>query len=275
MDETTLQVYSLLFIMATVLLVYTARFLEGRRQSRRPQRPIAAFERLPAWTGKAIETNRPLHLAFGSAAIGEDSTAVALAQAEFFHHIINDANLGDVSPILSSSAPATIPLSQATLRRAWAGDDYLSHARWYPAGKRSLAYAAAISADMPADQPAAHIMAGSFGPELALLLDSAHRRDQGSLAVSDQLTGQAIAYAMADEVLLGEELFAAASYLAPDGPTAIDAVLLDVWRSLLLLALPALLLLSFSEQLPWLSWALVAVVLAIVIIIGVIAYRRR
>ena len=126
-----------------------------------------------------------------------------------------------------------------------------------------------------ADAPAAHILAGSFGPELALMIDSAHRRGQGSLAVSDQLAGQAVAYALADHALIGEELFAASSYVSEDGGGRIDAATLDVWRGLIILGLTVLLLLEFSKQLPLLSWQLAAAVAAILIVLGAIIYRRR
>lgn len=275
MDETTLQVYSLLFVMATVVLVYTARFLQARRGKRRAQRQIAGFAQLPNWTGQAIESKRPLHLSFGSAGIGEDNTAVALAEAEFFHHIIQGASASDISPIVSMSSSATIPLAQDTVRRAWQGGDYLSRVHWYPQGKRSLAFAASVTATMRADEPAAHILAGSFGPELALLLNSADGMGQPSLAVSDQLEGQAVAYAMADHALIGEELFAAPGYVSEDGRAGADAVVMDVWRGLLIMGVTVLLLLEVSKGMPWLSWPLMAVIAAILAVIAIVIHRRR
>ena len=274
MDETTLRVYSVLFVMATVLLVYTARFFQARRRQRRAKRQIAAFDQIPAWTGQALETGRPLHLAFGGAGIGEDNTAVALAEAELFYHLIARANLGDISPMVTMSSAATIPLAQDTVRRAWQGGDYLSRVQWYPQGKRSIAYAAAVSGAAQIDEPAAHIMAGSFGPELALMLDSADRRGQGSLAVSDQLEGQAVAFAMADDVLIGEELFAAPGYVSDDGSGDTDGIVMDVWRGLIIFGVTIVLLLELAKQLTWLSWPLVAVVVAIALVIGVIIQRR-
>ncbi len=278
MDETTRQIFSLLFLLATAALIYAAGFLLARASRRRPQRPLAAFERLPRWISRAIETRRPLHLAFGSAGIGDDNTAVALAEAEFFHHIIAQANLADAAPIVSLSSAATVPLAQETLRRAWDGDSSLDRVRWQPQGKRSLAYAAALSAMLSTsddEAPAAHILAGSFGPELALLLDSADRRGQPSLAVSDQLEGQAVAYALADSALIGEELFAAPSYVADDPRLSIDAVLLDIGRGLLILGLTIALLLEIAEKLLWLSWPMVAVGLALLVVVVAVIYRRR
>lgn len=275
MDKTTLQVYSVLFVLATALLVYTARYFQARRVRRRAQRQIAGFEAISGWTGQAIESNRPLHLAFGSAGIGEDNTAVALAEAEFFHHVMQRVGAGDVSPIVSTSAAATVPLGQDALRRGWLSGGTLTRTQWYPQGKRSIAYAAAISAVVESERPSAHIFAGSFGAELALMIDSADRRGQGSLAVSDQLPGQAVAYAMADEVLIGEELFAAAGYAVEAGRAPADAIVMDVWRALLIMGMTVALLLEAAKQMPWLSWPAVAVASLILLGLGLLVYRRR
>ncbi len=275
MDDTTLQVYSVLFVLATVVLVYTARYFGARRARRRAQRQIAGFDALPGWAEGAIESSRPLHLAFGSAGVGEDNTAVALAEAEFFHHVIQRVGAGDVSPIISTSAAATVPLGQDTLRRGWQRGGALTRTQWYPQGRRSIGYAAAVSGVIESERPSAHIFAGSFGSELALMIDSAARRGQGSLAVSDQLQGQAVAYAMADQALIGEELFAAASYAAEDGRAPADAMVMDVWRALLIMGMTVVLLLEVAKQMPWLSWPAVAVASLVLLGLGLLVYRRR
>lgn len=269
MDDTTLQVYSVLFIAITVVLVYSARYFQARR---RRQRQLDGMARISQWITQSIESSRPLHLSFGNAGVGGDNTPAALAEAEFFHQVIRRAESCDMSPILSMSAPATLPLGQAVLRRAWLKGGALSRAQWYPP---DLAYAGAIAASMADDEPAAHIMAGSFGAELALMLDSAERRGGASLAVSDRLDGGAVAFAQADHVLIGEELFAASGAVSEDGGGPGDAAVLDVWRGLIILGATILLMLEFSKQLPLLSWQLVAVVVAILIVLGLISARRR
>ena len=224
------------------------------------------------WTGQAIEANRPLHLSHGSAAIGSESTALALAQAEFFHHIIESAAASDVAPLVSTSAPSTVPLAQDTLRRAWAGDGAWTRAQWLPP---DLAYAAGLSATLHKDDPAAHILAGSFGAELALLLDDAERRGQGTLAHSDQLAGQAVAYAMADEVLIGEEIFAAPGYATDDGRAQADAIVLDVLRALVIGGLAFALLIEVAKRSPDQNWLLIISVGAIVLVLLLLLLRRR
>ena len=275
MDETTLRVYSILFILGTIVLVYTARFFRARRSHRLSQQQVVGFEHLPAWVGQAIETSRPLHLSFGSADVGGDSAVIAAAEAELFYHIIKAAQSSDVAPVISTSASATLPLCQDTIRRAWDGADRQARAQWYPQGPRSIAFAAGLTATMQVDQPSAHILAGSFGPELALILDSAERSGQGTFAVSDQLEGQAIAFAMADEVLIGEQLFSAAAYLSHESSARADATVQDVWRGLLIILLAILLMLNVTRQLQMLSWQIVLASALGLLTIGVLLYRGR
>lgn len=277
MDVTTQQWLSVLFVFATAVLVYTARILQSRGSSRRRLRPMSAFARIPSWSSQAIEADRPLHLAFGSASIGEDNTATALANAELFHHIIEKNSAGDTPPALSTSAPATVPLANARVDAAWAGAGGMRNVHWYPQGKRALGYAAGVTAVIGDDAPPAHILAGSFGAELGLILDSARRNRQDTLAVSDRLEGQAVAYAMADETLIGEELFAAPAYVSDEGRAAADAIVMDVWRALLMILITLALVLGMAGQLPWLSGQLLAVVALVALALGAILWtiRRR
>ncbi|MCY4539754.1 MAG: hypothetical protein OXE52_16190, partial [Chloroflexi bacterium] len=217
----------------------------------------------------------PLHLSFGSAGIDRENAAVAADDAELFYHTIKAAGSGDVAPVISTSSAATVPLCQDTIRRAWAGDDRRARAQWFPGGPRSMAFAAGLTATMQVEDPSAHILAGSFGPELALILDSAERQGQGSFAVSDQLEGQAIAFAMADEVLIGEQLFSAAAWLSNESTARADASAQDVWRGLLIALMAIMMLIEVTRQLQIASWSLVVGGALALIFIGLAFVRRR
>jgi hypothetical protein len=157
-----------------------------------------------ALVGNAIESDRPIHLSLGSAGLGGASTLLSIASAEFAYHMIERAAIGDTSPIVTLSDASVLPLAQDSLRRAYQsrglGAGYKSiNARWYPAGSRSLAFAAAITALMGDDRVSSNVMVGSYGPELALITDASKRRKLPIIAVSDQLEGQAVAYALVEE----------------------------------------------------------------------------
>lgn len=278
MDDSALQIYTILFVAITILLVYSSRVFHARRTGpfiHGGRGALPGFKRLPGWVGRAIESGSPLHLSFGSAGIDAENAAVAAAEAELFYHVIKTVQSGDVAPVISASSPATIPLCQDTLRRAWPGEGRRARAQWLPQGQRSMAFAAGLTATMSAEQPAAHILAGSFGPELALILDSARRQGQGSLSVSDQLEGSAVAYAMADEVLIGEQLYSAAARLSHDSAARADASAQDAWRGILIALMAILMLTNVTGQLGFGSLPLLVGAALALIALGIMFFRSR
>lgn len=241
MDSTTQVITVLILLLALVISVIATQFIR-RRRDLVTLRPIAAYAALPLMVGEAIEANHPVHLSFGSANLGGSSTLLALASAELFYQAVQRAAIGAVSPIITVSDTTAIPLGQDTLRRAYRSRDLLERyprgsVRWYPAGPRSLAFAAALTATLGDDRVANNVLVGSFGPELALVTEAAARRNQGVIAASDQLEGQAVAYAMSDQVLIGEEIFTAGAYLGESASQTASVVALDVLRWLLILAI--------------------------------------
>jgi hypothetical protein len=207
-------------------------------------RSIPAYAAVPNLVGLSVESGQPMHLAFGSSGIGGLSTLLTLASAELFYQISRRAAIGDTPPLITLSNTSTLPLAQDTLRRAYQSRNRLdrfrySAVRWYPSGSRSLAYAAALTVAIRDDSVSSNILAGSFGPEMALIMEAGARRGSPSLAVSDQLSGQAIAYAFSEYVLIGEEVFAARAYLSESPAKAFDVVRLDLLRWLIVFAILA------------------------------------
>lgn len=242
MDSTT-QLIALLVI----LVVFVLNFIVRRR--RVPMRPIAAYSILPTLANESIEAARPLHLSLGSATIGDNTTLFALAGADFLYYAVREATLSDAPPIITVTNSTAISLGLDILRRAYRRAGMLeryrpTQVRWYPQGGRSLAFAGGIMAmqSMGEDGISANILAGRFGTELALILWSSQARGRPSVATSDQIEGQAVAMAMADYPLLGDELFAAPGYL--DDSLALNGrnVTIDLTRFLLALAIVALMI---------------------------------
>ncbi len=239
--DSTIQIITMLIIVAATVTSVVS-LLIVRRHGKQPLRPLGAYALLPSLTSQTIESARPLHLSLGSAAIGGQQTLLALAGAEFLYEAARQVAIGDAPPIFTVSEPSALPLAADTLRRAFTAQRLrhrfdASQTRWLPAGHHSLAYAAAVSAMTREDRTGAHIMVGSFGSELALIMDAAYRGQQPVVAMSDDLSGQAVAYGLADASLTGEELFVASAYLgdAPSGQAL--ALTLDALRWLLIVAI--------------------------------------
>lgn len=236
MDSSTTQLLSILVIVLALVVVAV---LPRRRYT---LRPIQAYQDMTVFPGRMIESSKPMHLSLGSAGIGGESTLLAVASAELAYHLARRAAMGDGMPILTLSSASALPLGQDTLRRAYQSRGRIAAykstgVRWYPAGSRSLAFAAAVTTMMRDDEISANVLGGSYGPELSLMIDAAQRRDIPVVAVSDQLEGQAVAYALADAPLIGEEVFASESYLGDETAPTSESIAIDVLRWLTVLAL--------------------------------------
>jgi hypothetical protein len=228
----------LILLLTMVISVVVTQFVR-RRNDLFALREIPAYSTLPLVVGEAIESNRPMHVSLGSAGIGGTNTLLALASAELAYQVAQRASIGAVAPIVTVSDASALPLAQDTLRRAYNSRDLLDRyrigsAQWYPAGGRSLAFAAALTSVVGNDRVAGNVLAGSYGPELALISDAAMRRDQHLVATSDQLEGQAVALVMAEYPLLGEDVFAAGAYLGQGASQIAGLVTQDVLRWLLI-----------------------------------------
>jgi hypothetical protein len=226
----------LLALATHLILTQTIR----RRQRAVPLRSIQAYEMLPLMIGESIEADRPIHLSFGSTGLGGTNTVLTVAAAELAYQVAQRTATGAVAPIITMSDPTTIPLAQDTLRRAYVTRDRLDRyrsgsVRWFPSGAQSLAFAAALTSTLGDDQVSGNVLMGTYGPELALILEAAARRSQPAIATSDRIEGQAVAYAMSDYPLIGEEVFTAGAYLGDNASHTAAVVTMDVLRTLLIL----------------------------------------
>lgn len=228
----------LLALATNLILTQTIR----RRRRATPLRPIRAFEMLPLMIGEAVEADRPLHVSLANTGLGGESTVLTLAAAELAYQAARRAAIGATAPIITVSDASALPLAQDTLRRAYFTRERIvpysgSQARWYPSSSQTLAFAAALTATMGDERVAGNVLIGRFGPELALVLEQAQRRRIPTIATSTTLDGQAIAYAMADFPVTGEEVFTAGAYMGEAANQTAATSAVDVLRWVLILAI--------------------------------------
>lgn len=228
-----------------LLAVAFAATLLGRFIFRRfapPLRPLAAYDRLPALAADAVESQHTLHFSLGSSTLGDNSTLSALVAAEVIYRLSERLAISRQPPVITLADPLALPLAQDTLRRAYAYRQNMDYYRataaiWFPQGPRSLAFAAGVASWVADVDATSTLTLGRFGPELALIGESALRHSQQVIAHSDRVEGQAVAYAQAADMLLGEELYVGPAYL--DG-TALErggVFALDVLRWLVILGI--------------------------------------
>lgn len=205
-------------------------------------RRIAAYDALPLLAADAVESDHRLHFSFGHTTLGANSTVSALAAAEVFYRMAERVAVAQQPAMITLSSAITLPLAQDTLRRAYEYRQRLdqwrsTHAIWFPQGRQSLTFAAG-AASLSADRGIhSSVLLGRFGFELALLGENALRTGQHLTAHSDSLEGQAIAYAQADRVLLGEELYVGPAYMDGNALQRGGIVALEALRWLIILGI--------------------------------------
>ncbi len=233
------------FLALGLVLTFVGRFIVRRLQVQ--MRTINAYAMLPELAADAVESANRVHLSMGSSALGASGTLSALVSAEVIYRMAQRFAVSRHLPLLTVSEPLTLPLAQDTLRRAYEFRRSTAHFRtsaaaWIPYGPRSLAFAAG-AASLAADADVSSTIAlGGFGYELALIGESAILNDQDLIAHSNLVEGQAVAYAQADHMLLGEELYVGPAYLGGSalergGVFALDALRWLVIVGILVIAL--------------------------------------
>lgn len=236
LDNTTVQVLTILLLL-TVLVANAVV-----RRTTRAQRPLRAVEALPQLVSRSVEMNRPLHLSMGGFELGDQETVLALAAADALYDSARRLSLSDAPPIVTLGSSTTLQLARDMLRRAHlrglaANTPRAYNVRWYP--DVGFTMVGAFSVMIPDDQVAGQLLIGRGGPELALPLWGAQLRDVPTIVAATRPSGQAVGYALADHVLIGEEVFAVPGYLDEKSSLHQRTLVIDIVRLMVVLLLIA------------------------------------
>ena len=104
----------LLLTFLPLLFFFTFRARAGRSV---PLRPIPGYALLKELLGRALETGQSLHLSMGTAGIGGRTTAETLAGLMVLEHLVDQAAVGHVSPLITVADPTLLPVAQDVVRR--------------------------------------------------------------------------------------------------------------------------------------------------------------
>lgn len=226
-----------LIVYLAVLLGVLFTLIAALRSRTIQLRTIPAYQSLPRALDATVETGKALHFSLGGSAVRDESTLSALAGAEVLYHVAERAAISDAPTLVTLSDPVTLGLAQDVLRQAYKARNRLdkyrpTSAEWYPQGPSSLAFAAGAGTALLDASVMTNVLVGRFGPELALLAENALRTNQTIIAQSDQIEGQAVAYAITPTPLIGEELYVGGAYLSDSRVARGGAAALDVLRYL-------------------------------------------
>lgn len=239
---------AVLLLFGALQILYTVRFTAGRR----PRfRAISVFNALHGQMGRAIESGKALHVSIGTGGISGEDTATTLAGVSIVEYLAGEAAASGIAPVITTGDPTALLLAQDTLRRPLARQGDLSG--YQPLSARLLAltptqYAAATMDYLAHDHVSANIMVGGFGPEIGLI-----EHETGKQELS-QLTGAADARALAlmtvshENVLIGEEIYAAKAYLQARPQHLASLRAQDVLRWLIVIGVIAWFVLNLIQQ---------------------------
>jgi hypothetical protein len=76
-----------------------------------------------------------------------------------------------------------------------------------------LSYAAGVSDIVQHSNAGSNLLMGRFGAEIGIILEAGGRENMDQIVGSDDPVALAVGSAMSDDLLIGEELFAAGAYL--------------------------------------------------------------
>ena len=226
----------ILVFSAFLLLVITL----WKRKSPAKLREIAALTSLYRMLGLSVEDGTRMHVSLGSGSLLNARGGSALAGLAMLRHITERTSVSDKPSVASAGDSALGLLAQDTLQSGYqaAGVEEL----YVPTtgrvtGLSPFGYAAGAMNILKNENISANILAGHFGPEVALLTDASDRENVIAIGASDNLAGQAVLFANTQDTLIGEELFAAGAYLGTGASHAASLTVQDILRWLVILAL--------------------------------------
>jgi hypothetical protein len=220
-DSTTRVLTILIILFAFAAVAIAIQFVRRRRDAF-PLVASPAYEALPQVVGAGIESGRPVLIAWNSIGAGGTTTPFTLLAGEMTYQVALRAVPGGISPVVAVSEFSALPLAYGTLARAHrargrlAGLNNYDQVAWVPGGPRSLAFAALMTGLIRAHNAAGAVFTGSYGAELALPLWSATRQRVPTIAATHDIEGQAVAFALADYPMLGDEFALAGAYLGSE-----------------------------------------------------------
>lgn len=216
---------SLILTLATAGLILFFALVPSLRDTA-SLRFFPTFDRLRKAIGHAVESGSRLHVSLGKSSILQTSNTSALVGLATLEKVSMYSSASDRPPLATTGDGSLAILSQDTERavfRISGALDFYNPDRGRVTGVTPFSYVAGVLPLVDAENISAHILVGNFGPEIALVTESAEMEAAYTFASSDSLPAQAVLFAAAQDPLIGEELYAIPAYL--DGSNAQKASL--------------------------------------------------
>lgn len=193
-----------------------------------------------ARVGLSIEDGKRLHVSLGHGGLFEARGGPALAGLALLRNIAERTSVSDM-PSVATAGDSTLGLLtqdtlQAGYQAAGVGEAYV-HTMGRISGLTPFSYAAGAMHVAHNENVSTNILLGHFGPEAGLLAESSERAKATLIGATDDLAGQSVLFASAQDALIGEELFAAGAYLDARPAHLASLTVQDIFRWTIILAL--------------------------------------
>jgi hypothetical protein len=203
----------LLLLFAVLLLFFTARVRAGQQPY---LRQISAFESLKGFAGRAVEAGRPLHLSLGIGSMANATTADSLAGLYVLNYLAEQSATTGTHPTVSMADPTVMLFAQNELRTTHLNNPQgleTAYNNVFWIAPQPAAYAAGVMSLLSVDDVEANVMVGRFGDEYLLMGETAARRNMDHIGGTSDPNTLPFIYASAQDLLMGEEIYATGAYL--------------------------------------------------------------
>ncbi len=239
MDEITgLTAFTILFVLV-LLLLFMQRIKAGRQFG---LRSLPFIQHVRQQISLSAERGGLLNLALGRAGLTGEGGPVSVTALILREQLTDESKRFDVPSVVSSGDGTLFVASQdgGGMSRMRSGDPPgrdMERVLYLSPQESPMSYAAGVSGLLNEQHTANSVAVGRLGSEIGIIAETALRGKMRHFAGVDDPAAMAIATVSTDDVLLGEELFAAPTYFGVTLARLASLRAQDVLRWLIAIAL--------------------------------------
>lgn len=223
------------FIIAILLGLWLMTRWVKQTEATIQLRPLAGYQRIKQQIGQAVESGSTIHLSLGRASLIAHKAATSFAALQMLDFLAEKGTNNGVPPTVTVGEGLLLPAAEDSLRQhtRYVDSRQKSSLQFVADANHPFAFASGIVNELERKGTANYIAAGHQSSELAIIGFAAQKNEAAQLAATDDPIGMAVATAVSEQQIIGEDLFAARAYLA-NKPHAIASLLIqDVGRWLI------------------------------------------
>jgi len=205
--------FLLVAVLFGVLLIF---YIERAKKGRMFVRRIAGLDAIEDAVGRATEMGRPILFSFGLSVLNDVTTMAALS---IFGRVARKSAEYATPLLCPNSDPLVMTAARETAKQAYteAGrPDLYNESNISFLTADQFGYAAGVDGMVMRDKPGAVFWQGYFYAEALILAETGHSVGAIQIAGTTSIEQLPFFVVACDYTLIGEEMFAASSYLNPE-----------------------------------------------------------